>query len=687
MTSKKIFFNVMKEDLKGKMAILLLSCFGMLFCFPIVIGLNLESIERYMKFETMSRKEALEELSYLVSRQNSSTMFMVFCFALVIAFSQFGYLYKKKQVDFYHSLPVNRGKYFLARYISGVLLFFVPFVLFTMSGVGMISASGFGNIDLIKTAVLGIVTHTVGFLMFYSLATLAICMTGNLFTGICGAIIFHGYGTVLGTIIEVLMTRYSETYISISRGKSFVNMSEYLTPVWIYSKFVGKQFKGWLWYAVGVTVVLIILSFLAFSKRKSETAGKSIAFALSKPVIKVCIIVLVVCTGTMVFYELGNSFMWEIIGFLLSLVISHILIQIIYELDVKAVVKGRWSFLVSAVISLAMFGGFYLGGNLYDKGNFNWEQMESVAIYPGEAYGDFAGFNMFNPNTNSYINREQLVYDKMKFTDFDLVKDFVKTCYEDKGRSQEVLVQFTFKNGSKKYRRYYVSNEVISKYMPKFVENKEFREGINQVFLMDASYADGICYHVDREGGYTDREMLLLRREEVKKVIDTYKEEYLNASLAQINEEAPIYQLEILMGDIELATMIVYPSMEKTLEILQGAGLPKDPYENCEVTKIEINYYNIQYNEKGEIEGEIETKYVEYEDEVKKAELMDRLAFGDLGCYTNFDGDYSLRREYHVVVRMKNEFGMEIENRGIFTDDVPEWLIEDLEKAEAVIEE
>ena len=52
-------------------------------------------------------------------------------------------------------------------------------------------------------------------------------------------------------------------------------MSEYLTPVWIYSKFVGKQFKGWLWYAVGVTVVLIILSFLAFSKRKSETAGKS----------------------------------------------------------------------------------------------------------------------------------------------------------------------------------------------------------------------------------------------------------------------------------------------------------------------------------------------------------------------------------------------------------------------------
>ena len=60
----------------------------------------------------------MEDLFYQVSRENGTIMALVFCFAAIMAFAQFSYLYQKSQVDFYHSLPIKRGKNFAARFSS-----------------------------------------------------------------------------------------------------------------------------------------------------------------------------------------------------------------------------------------------------------------------------------------------------------------------------------------------------------------------------------------------------------------------------------------------------------------------------------------------------------------------------------------------------------------------------------------
>lgn len=695
MTSKNLFFNIMKEDFKGKMGALLMNCFVMLICFPIIITLQLQNITQRVTENISTREEAVGELRYYISGENEIVMLVAVCFAVVIAFIQFSYLYQKSQVDFYHSLPVSRTKYFFARFINGILVFAIPYILFTMIGVGIISASQFGNIDVVKTAALGIVVHMIGFILCYATTILAICMTGNVLTGILGTLVFHGYGLALAGIVEALMSRYSDCYMS--AYDPFAKISCQLTPVWMYvelgyrtgssswnSTFLesanGASIIKWLLYCVAVIVIMTALAFIAFQKRKSESAGKSMAFVKTKSVIKVCIMVLAVCFITMMFWSMAQEaiVIWEIVGFILGLVISHILIQVIYEMDIRAILKGMPSTITAVVLSVVVLLGFQVGGNAYDQWEADWEKIESIAVNPGEIYGYYTQPSLYNLETGRYQDRETLIYENMKFQDKELAEEFVKACIQDRetaGTKWNIRIQFTFKNGKNTYRHYSVRSEVISEYMPKLMEKQEFRKGINSVFWIDEDDVDVIRYYTEEGNGYNEQS-LGMNKEEIKSFIETYKEEYEKAPISQINDQAPVYALELYNheNDTVLTEMYVYPAFEKTMDILQKAGLKKDPYEGCSIRSIEISKCIRNVNE--------EYQKVTYTETEKLEALSQILAYGNMGYYTNFDGDYNVRNQYSIWVQLEDKDGKIIENNAVFIDEIPEWVNQDLEKSE-----
>lgn len=697
MTSKNLFFNIMKEDLKGKMGVLLMNCFAMLICFPIVITLQLQNITQWVAENISTREEAVRELKYYISGENEIVMFVAVCFAVVIAFIQFSYLYQKSQVDFYHSLPISRTKYFFARFINGILVFAIPYILFTMIGVGIISASQFGNIGVVKTAALGIVVHMIGFILCYATTILAICMTGNGLAGSLGTLVFQGYGLALAGIIDALMSRYSDCYMPVY--DPFAKISSHLTPVWMYvelgcrtgssawnSTFSQSANEAsvieWMLYCVAVIVIMTVLAFIAFQKRKSESAGKSMAFVKTKPVIKVCIMVLAVCFVTMMFWSMVEDaiVIWEIVGFILGLVISHILIQVIYEMDIKAIVKGIPSTITAVVLSIVVLLGFQVGGKAYDQWEADWEKIESIAVNTGEIYGYYTQSSIYNPETERYQDSETLIYKNMKFQDKELAEEFVKACIQDRdteGAKWNIRIQFTFKNGKNTYREYSVGSEVMREYMPKLMANQEFRTGINSVFWIDADNVDVVRHCVEDGNGYNEQS-LNMNKEQIQSFIETYKEEYANASISEINDQAPVYALELYNRENEtvLTEMYVYPSFEKTMNTLQELGLKKDPYEGCNVKSIEISKYITAVNETYQTVTYTETEQLEA--------LSQILAYGNMGYYTNFDGDYSIKNAYSVYVILEDENGNEMEKNAVFIDEIPEWVNQDLEKSEVV---
>ena len=111
MTSAKYYSNWLKEAGRGHIsAILAWGGFALYLIFK-VMSLSVDT--DFLFFGIGSA-----ELSYL-------------CMGLgiLLAFSEFGYLFQAKKQDFYYSLPVKRNTIFWTRYFHGLLHFAFPFLI------------------------------------------------------------------------------------------------------------------------------------------------------------------------------------------------------------------------------------------------------------------------------------------------------------------------------------------------------------------------------------------------------------------------------------------------------------------------------------------------------------------------------------------------------------------------------
>ena len=307
MTSKNSFSSLMKEDMKSRMWLILVNNIILFLNFPIGIAmLAQEILERVKDSEYYKWNNAIEELSYYIGAGNKITLVFTIGMSFLAAFSQFSYLYHKNQVDLYHSLPINRKRNFLVRYFNGVMVYVVPYLLFLLIGVVVVSASGFGQMVIIKEAILGFVIHLAGYVLCYSVGILAICLTGNIFTGLCGVITFSGYGILVTYFIMVMMEKFTSTCMV--AYEKIGEMMYYFSPIGAYRKLSGltlgrnydsgvvspKAIAIWLCGCIFAGILITFLSYIAYKKRPSESAGKSMAFSKSKGVIKVFLMTLII---------------------------------------------------------------------------------------------------------------------------------------------------------------------------------------------------------------------------------------------------------------------------------------------------------------------------------------------------------------------------------------------------------
>ena len=111
MTSKSLFFKLMKEDFKTRVWTLAISIliffFSLIVATAMMISFNLYNSSTYNYSDDL----AMNFMSYIgINNPFFGIIFIVL--SLVMAMSGFSYLYSKKKVDLYHSLPV-KGKCFI----------------------------------------------------------------------------------------------------------------------------------------------------------------------------------------------------------------------------------------------------------------------------------------------------------------------------------------------------------------------------------------------------------------------------------------------------------------------------------------------------------------------------------------------------------------------------------------------
>ena len=284
MKSKTFSGRSLRSSLKGSTWILVLLLLGFMVAFPVaelmLIGNQTDEIHR-MTFAMIC--------SYLIVPGFLVTMLA----AVVNALNEFWYLFSRDKIDFYHSLPVTRSRFFWEKAIRGLVLYLVPYVIMELITMAIAVSKGHGS-HLITAAGKMFLEHLLMYLLLYFGAVLALAIAGNILAGILSLCCVYLYGPVLGILLWVLEMMYFRTNMGLKEGMA-EKISVFLSPVSISValRTYSGQKNFWIIIVGGILllIVLAVCAYLAYTKRPAEKTGKSFVYGFLEPILLFMVVI------------------------------------------------------------------------------------------------------------------------------------------------------------------------------------------------------------------------------------------------------------------------------------------------------------------------------------------------------------------------------------------------------------
>ena len=311
MQSRTSFFNgtLFRKNLTRFWPLWGLSSFvGALF--PLALLLQLMRSEHfYMWNDPLS----FTEMYYNVAAYAVPVISLMY--AVLCAEAVWSYLYNSRSVGLAHTLPIRREGLFFTNFLSGMAMMLIPYVVIGALCV-LVSAVG-GCFDL-KGLIVTILT-VLGLSFFYfASATLVAFITGNVFALPAVYFLLH----FLAVLLDWLVSTFAQGFLfGLSGG--YTGVVEWLSPT-VYlenqvrvnstyetittqtSRLTAVSLENfWLIgvYAL-VGVVLLVLAWLLYRRRRSESAGDVVAVGWMKPVFRFGTAALAALLGGIALYEL-----------------------------------------------------------------------------------------------------------------------------------------------------------------------------------------------------------------------------------------------------------------------------------------------------------------------------------------------------------------------------------------------
>ena len=252
-------------------------------------------------------------------------------YAILCAMVVWGFLYNARSVGMMHSLPIRREGVFCTTFLSGMAMMLIPYVV-----VGILCfliSLFFGALDPAVFLVTALAVVGESFFYFAS-ATFTALVVGNIFALPAVYFLLHFLAAILEWLIAVLARGF---LFGVTGG--YEALAAWLSPTLalerhvsmdrIYTEQLVEQVgrepytdqvltavhleKGWvIGIYVLVGVVLLVLAWMLYRRRHSETAGDVVAAGWLRPVFRYGVTALAALLGGMALYELlWQTFQYE----------------------------------------------------------------------------------------------------------------------------------------------------------------------------------------------------------------------------------------------------------------------------------------------------------------------------------------------------------------------------------------
>lgn len=630
MTSKNFSFkSLVRHNMASRMWAIALSVLGCLAGLLLPIFAIQQDYQVQLKFTTEPDyartaadvlKNTQNSIAQAISFDSPLIKLVLIVLATLCGVAMFRYLHDRRQVDFYHALPISRGKLFAVNYISGALLVLPFYLIVLVIGLIFVSAMGLGGQITGALLVQSILGNIAYFLLNYTVAVLCTVLTGNTIITVLLGIWAQLGIPVLMVMVQCYQAMFYETFSStVPLMQTFVlygsPMCNYLVTFHDTHTMYVPLFDtaldvvggmAVLIYPVILTIVLGVLSYFLFVRRKSENTGMAVSFRRAKAPIKwfmsmfsglgFGLIFTVIFSGT-------SGGMW--FGLVFGVVLCHMVVEIIYDFDFKALLHHWKQMIVLAILAVVVVAGIKNDVFGYDNYIPDVDDIASAAI-------ESSYYNIdWNYNVQD-IYKDQLT----DAESIEKIHQLAELSVANNGKPEEgdsthaYTIHYTLKNGDHVSRCYTeVPTNVVQDMMVNLVASEQYLKQYStlQTLRIPATNEEGMTRLEVRNSAAPEGTLpqaTLISRNEIQEVIDQLRADQIANAEAHL-KEFPVMQLTIEnewaerpednRGALYSAGLMVYAADTDTLALIKrltGVEPVKLSHEN--VNSIEITQYDDQ---------------------------------------------------------------------------------------------
>lgn len=591
--------------------------------------------------------------------------------AIMNSINGFSYVYSRKKVDFYHSLPIKRSRMFWSRVYTGLLYYLIPYAIAEFFAVCIGAAKGFFNLKLMGLAVTLFFVHLLLYLLLYFSMVLVFCVTGNFLMGVLCLAGMYLYGPVLGVLLSSCAYRFFDTFFLGYSYGIFKALEDYASPITLGAVFVQKyeEDQGMV-LAVALlvlTLIFLAVSYIAYVRRPSETAGKPMVYGKLAAVIKFMIVVPCGVGTGFVFYLIPTSHarnIWCVFGLVLGTVLAHGMTETLYQMDFHAFFSKKAQLLAAAVL-VAVCSLIYQKDLLhFDAYIPEQEEIEALNVDMMVLSGDMTDYvkeqadgTFCIKDSTSWAQGETALSGKDGIGDetYTVLQKIVENQenrkFREEGEQTEegtfrrLQLGYQLRSGREVKRSYVINTEECGELLYNLYKEENLKNKTEQFLALDTSYLDNISFISGNGKGY---EIFQDQPEKQKKLIEAVK--------TDLQEAAPEDLLALPFAELHLSYILpvaedihslvpgeekperhaygeinLFPSYKNTIAVLKETGYPLS-FEETEIKKARILYYNesgeeensAEYTEKEQLEALVQAtapsfgsfSWIEYEPDV-----------------------------------------------------------------------
>ena len=455
------------------------------------------------------------------------------------------------------------------------------------------------------------------------------------------------------------------------------------------------------------SIVFLFINLFLYKKRASEAAGKSVSFNVIKLPIKSMMVIFMSILMYLLGYEVMNdSIGWGLFGLIVSGVITHCVMEIIYNQDFKKIFAKKIELLVLIIISIFIAAAFQFDIFGYDSYIPSASQIKSTAVIS----------NLLESNSEQYYNKVEISdgYYNDSFVDVDYASDSkieadlikkmdiqnkdavlelarqgieaAKYDLELYGNFDKVLISYKLKNGRTVGRVYYVDLDQSTSGLSSVYADESYKKSSYPILSENPEN----IVSVDFNGIMDNDTHIVFHDDELKKkFVETYKKELMNLDYETKLKSYPFASIRFnneFMEDAlkkyagfnytsDSTTAVnskwenvyanslesvgfypIYPEFKETLALLKEMDVEviyKFPAEYVE--SIDVSYNNWENNDPDNNIEEVESYSSEttpktFTDNRDIEEILDKLVICDSPYKENLNED----RNYAAIINTGN---------------------------------